>query len=85
MILGSAVILLGIAIAAIGAIWLLFMAFQESILWGLGVLFFFGIVGLVFAIMNWSEAKKPSLTCLGGLAVAIIGIVIRVCAEGSVA
>ena len=85
VILGSALILVGAAIAAIGAIWLVFTAFQESIMWGFGVFLLFPIVGLIFAIMQWNEAKKPVLTHLAGLAVAIIGAAVRICGERAVA
>jgi hypothetical protein len=56
---------IGLAIAIIGGIWLLVKAFQESILWGVGVMFV-PLVGLVFAAMHWSEAKWPFLINVAG-------------------
>lgn len=61
----------GIA-SIVGGIWFLVVAFQESVLWGLGCLFV-PFVSLVFLILNFAEAWKPfvvslvgSVVCLGG-------------------
>ena len=65
---------LGSLIAFVGAIWILVLAFKKSILWGLGSLFLAPVM-LVFAIMNWSDCKKPFLIWLGGFVLIIAGVV----------
>jgi hypothetical protein len=62
----------GALIAVVGGIWLLVVAFQESIGWGIGCLLC-APVAIVFAIMNWEKAKKPFLIELGGALLAGIG------------
>ncbi|QQP95891.1 hypothetical protein [Lysobacter enzymogenes] len=54
-------------------LWLLVLAFQESIWWGLGSLLLSPVM-LVYVILHWSEAKVPFLINLGGIAVAIVGV-----------
>ena len=39
---------------------LLIVAFQESLLWGLGSLFV-PLVGLIFICLNWDVSKRPVL------------------------
>jgi FtsH-binding integral membrane protein len=64
-IIGLGIQLVGFIIAAICALWIAILAFQESVWWGLGCLFV-PFVGLIFAIMYWQEAKKPFLIQLDG-------------------
>jgi hypothetical protein len=62
----------GAVVALAGGIWLLVVAFQESILWGIGCLLV-PCIGLIFAIMHWEKAKKPFLIELVGVALATVG------------
>ncbi len=65
-----------IAIATIaagkGGIWLVVMAFQDSLLWGFGCLLIPFCV-IVYAAMHWSDAKKPLLLYVIGGLIATIG------------
>ena len=56
---------LGGLIALVGAIWLLVVAFQKSIWWGLGSLLI-PFVSLIFVIMHWQVSKKPFLISIAG-------------------
>lgn len=63
---------IGLLISVIYGIKLLILAFQKSVLWGLGSLFV-PFVGLIFVIMHWAEAKGPflkSLLCIPFFVVA---------------
>ncbi len=62
----------GILAALVGGIWLLVVAFQESIGWGVGCLLC-GPVAIVFAIQHWEKAKVPFLIEIGGAVLAGIG------------
>ncbi len=64
---------LGLIIALIGGIWIIVLAFQESIWWGLGCIFV-PFVSLIFAIMHWNIAAKPFLISLAGGILYGIGI-----------
>ena len=70
--LGTIVMVLGVAISAIGGIWLLITAFQESVMWGIGCLLF-SPASLVFIIMHWDDAKKPFGLNVLGFLVIILG------------
>jgi hypothetical protein len=73
-ILGVLLLFFGIAVAAVGGIWLLVVAFQESVLWGLGSLFI-PLVGLAFVISHWDAAKRPFLVNIGGGLLIALGTV----------
>lgn len=57
----------------VGAIWLLVVAFKQSILWGLLSLFIPFAV-LVFIFKYWDKAKQPFLIYLGGAVAIGIGM-----------
>jgi len=60
-------ILGGFIVFAIGGIWVLIKSFQESIWWGLGVMFV-PFVDLVFLAIYWSNVKKPfGIQVFGGV------------------
>jgi hypothetical protein len=71
--MAAALALLGIVIIGIGAIWMLIVAFQESVLWGLGCLIV-PFVSLVFLVMFWSRAKNPFFVQLAGVVIMAIGM-----------
>jgi hypothetical protein len=74
-ILSSALFLIGGIVAVVGWLWLSWVALQESVLWGLGTLVI-PLVGLVFAILHWQEAKAAFLTCIAGNVLFVIARVV---------
>ena len=68
--LGTLVILLGALLLVIGFLWFVIAAFQESVLWGLGVLFV-PFVHLIFLVLGWDRAKRPFFLQLVGLALVL--------------
>jgi len=60
-----ALLIVAMILSAVGGIWLLVVAFKESVWWGLGSLLL-PFVGLIFAIMHWQVAKRPFLISLAG-------------------
>lgn len=75
-ILGMLLVVVGGLIAFAGGIWFLVVAFQESVLWGLGCFFFSFPVSLIFLIMHWDKAMKPFLVQLAGAVPMFLGIAI---------
>lgn len=71
-VLNAVILILGMATAMVGSIWLIVVAFQESSVWGMGCLFF-APVGLVFVVLHWDDAHKPFFVQLAGIAILIIG------------
>jgi hypothetical protein len=63
---------MGLIIAVGGSIWFLIVAFQESVLWGLGCLLV-PLVSLFFLFAHWDEAAKPFGVSLGGTVLMILG------------
>ncbi len=73
--IGMLLMFIGFVLAFVGGIWLLIVAFQESLLWGLGC-FFLPIVSLIFVVMYWEDAKKPFLVNIAGLVPLFLGIML---------
>ncbi|GHB93543.1 hypothetical protein [Cerasicoccus arenae] len=67
--------LVGFVIALIYGIKLLILAFQTSLLWGLGYIFI-PFVALIFVIVHWEDAKSPFLRGLLAIPFYIIGAVL---------
>ncbi|CAN5502905.1 hypothetical protein BH10BAC5_BH10BAC5_27200 [soil metagenome] len=67
-----ALLVIGGLMAVIGWVMLLIAAFKDSVLWGLIVLFFSGIGGLVFTIVK-KPGWTPILLMIGGGILAGIG------------
>jgi len=69
------VIAIGAVLGVVGGIWLLVVAFQESVLWGLGSIFV-PFVSLIFVILHWDVAKKPFLYNLLGTVILFVGAIL---------
>ena len=67
--------LIGVAITILGALGLLLAAFSESVLWGLGCLFF-SPVSLFFIILYWDRAKNPFLLELLGIVIMVVTLIL---------
>ena len=62
----------GVILSVIGGIWFLIVAFQESVLWGLGCMFV-PFVSLIFLITHWRDAAKPfGVSLLGSVMVLMV-------------
>ena len=72
----TALIIIGGILALIGYVWLLVLAFSESVLWGVGSLFC-GLVALVFGVTRFAEAKVPVLLYAAGIVLLGIGEAIK--------
>ena len=65
-------LLVGGLLALVGWIWMILIAFSESVPWAV-VIFFFGPLGLVYGYLRWDDAKAPTIFMLIGLVMYIIG------------
>jgi hypothetical protein len=70
--IGMILSVIGSVISLVGGIWLVVLAFQKSVLWGLGCLLI-PCIALYFAFTNWELAKKPFLIMIGGIVLSGIG------------
>ena len=60
-------VIVGMIVQLVGAIWFLYVAFNESVPWGL-VCLLIPFAGLVFLITHWYDASKPfGVTILGAV------------------
>jgi hypothetical protein len=71
--MGTMLVILGGVVFLIGWVMLLVEAFGTGVLWGLGCLLCFAIVGPLFAFLNWGQAKKGFLLQLAGAALVVTG------------
>ena len=72
-VIGMILMAVGMIVAFIGGIWFLVVAFQESVLWGVGCLLV-PFVSLIFLIMYWDVAGKPFLIQLAGVVPMFAGM-----------
>jgi hypothetical protein len=56
--MATVLLVIGVIGMIVGGIGMLMAGFQESLLWGIGMLLI-PIVSLIFVITHWQEAKKP--------------------------
>jgi len=70
---GIALILSGLAIYTVGAIWVLALALRKSFWWVLGC-FLFPPVAFLFIIFYWPSTKFPLIFKLCGSALMIAGV-----------
>ncbi len=73
--MGLALMIVGYVGMLVGGIWLLVVAFKTSVLWGvLSLLVPFA--ALVFVCKHWDVSKKPFLIQVGGIALAVLGVLL---------
>jgi hypothetical protein len=63
--------ILGLIVGMGGGIWLLVVAFQESVGWGLACMLI-PCAALYFVFTHWDEAKLPFLVNIGGAGLSVI-------------
>ena len=66
----------GYLAALVGGIWMVVNAFKTSVGWGLGTLFLWLPVGLIFLVKNWQSNKKPFFIQLAGVGLLILSAVL---------
>jgi len=74
-IVGGIILFIGVIIGLIYGIKLLILAFQTSVLWGLGYLFV-PFVSLIFIVMHWDKTKSPFLRCLLAIPFYVVGFLL---------
>jgi len=70
--MGTALYFAGSIISLVGVVWLIVLAFQDSILWGLLSLFIPCAI-LVFIAKAWPVTMRPTMIMLGGWVLSGIG------------
>lgn len=73
--IATILLLIGVVIALIFGIQLLIIAFQKSVLWGLGYIFI-PFVSLIFVVMHWDDTKKPFLRGLLAIPFVFLGAIL---------
>jgi len=71
--LGGIIMVLSVVVGLIFGVQLLIIAFNTSILWGLGCLFV-PFVSFIFVVLHWDETKTPFLWSLGGTVGFVVGL-----------
>lgn len=66
----------GYVLCFLGGLWVVVLAWQKGIVWGLGCLFF-PVLQLIYVALNWKEAKSAFLLQLAGFGALILAAVLR--------
>lgn len=64
-------LVIGVLFTLIGGAWLFFLAFNESILWGLGCLLLWPTVPIAFALSSWQQSRIPLGIHLAGILILV--------------
>jgi hypothetical protein len=78
--IGIIVLVIGAIITIVGGARFAIVAFEESVWWGLGVLFF-PIVSPVFLILHFDDAWRPALNFVIGFILVLLGTFLRFAAQ----
>lgn len=78
--LGLVLGMLGSLTYTVASLWILVLAFKESIVWGIVTFFSCGIGGLVFCVTHFAATKTPLLVGIGGVVIAILGGIVSLAA-----
>jgi hypothetical protein len=70
---GPALFVLGLVVSLVGSLMVIWRAFRESVLWGLGCLFV-PFVYLIFVIQHWEDTKKGFLIGISGTVIVFASI-----------
>lgn len=71
--MGTALFYLGWILSIIGGVWLIVLAFQDSILWGVLTLLI-PCALLVFIVKAWPVTMRPTLISIAGSVISGIGV-----------
>jgi len=63
---------LGLLLSLVGGLWLVILAFRQSLLWGLAV-FFIPFASLFFIVKYWTEARTPFFVSLVSVVLILVG------------
>lgn len=72
--MGPALFLIGLAINTVGWLMVVWIAFKESVGWGIACLLV-PLAYIVFVITHWQDARKGFFTALGGMAILLFSVV----------
>jgi hypothetical protein len=68
---GWAVLGLGWIFAFLGGLWIIVLAWQRSVVWGLGCILV-PVIQIIYVVLHWKESKEAFFMLLGGLALIVI-------------
>jgi len=74
---GLAILILGWVLGLLGTLWVIVLAWQRSVLWGL-VCLLVPIVQLVYIVAHWKEAKEGFFLQIFGFTLVIIATLMGV-------
>ena len=80
-IIGIIILVVGVIITIVGGARFAIAAFEESVWWGLGVLFF-PIVPPIFLILHFEDAWRPALNFVIGFVLVLLSTLLRFAAQG---
>ena len=68
----------GYALCLLGGLWIVVLAWQKGILWGIGCLLF-AILQLIYVALNWKQSKSAFFLLLAGFAAFFLSSIIGRC------
>jgi hypothetical protein len=63
----------GYALCFLGGLWIIVLAWQKGVLWGLGCLFL-PFLQLVYVALNWKQARSAFFLLLAGIVAFFLSV-----------
>jgi len=73
--MASILLWLGYSLCFIGGLWIIVLAWQKGIVWGL-VCLFIPVVQFVYVALNWRESKSAFFLLVAGLAALFLSAMV---------
>lgn len=67
----DALVIVSWILSVLGACWIIYVAWQRSVLWG-ALCFIFPLFQLFYVALHWRESKTPFFLLLAGFAVRVL-------------
>ena len=72
----DALVIIAWILTVCGACWIIYVAWQRSVIWG-AACFFIPVCQLFYVALHWREAKHPFFLLLAGFAVRVLAEMIK--------
>ena len=65
----------GYVLTFLGSLWIIVLAWQKGVLWGVGC-FVFPFIQLVYVVLNWKQTKQAFFLQLAGFGALILSEIV---------
>jgi len=75
MLIARVCFFIGFAVASVGYLWIVVIAFKKDVLWGVACLLL-SFPTLIFLLLNRDDCRKAFFVCTAGLVICLVGFIV---------